>query len=110
MYKLLENARVKAYIDKRLKKIESEKIATAEEIFIYWTDVMRGNSESEVIVMVGEGEGISTPQKIIKKPDEKEKLTASKELAKRLIDNRSEESKEDKLDRLLDSIEGVFDG
>lgn len=97
------------YVDERLSEIDSSKIADQKEIFEYWTKVLRGESESEMIMVVKD-EGISTLKKITKKPDEKEKLAASKELAKRLIDNRSEETKEDKLDRLLDSLEGVFDG
>lgn len=106
--RMLKNVNVKQYIDKQLKKIGKEKIATAEEILTYWTNVMRGQSESEVIVIVGKGEGISEPKRLMKKPTEIERIQASKELAKRIIDTQTEESKEKKLERLLDMVEGVI--
>lgn len=40
--RLLTNVKVKAYIDEQLKKIESEKIAKAEEVIQYLTKVLRG--------------------------------------------------------------------
>lgn len=40
--KLLENDRVKSYIDERLAELESEKIVQREEILIFLTSVMRG--------------------------------------------------------------------
>lgn len=104
----LTKPNIKKYIEEQLKKIEQEKIATAEEILIYWTEVMRGQSETEVIVMIGKGEGISEPKKLMKAPSESERLQASRELAKRLIDTQAEESKESKLDKLMEAIEGGF--
>lgn len=49
----------------------------------YLTSVMRGESESEVIVIEGVGDGISRHKKVMKNPDEKEKLKAAELLAKR---------------------------
>lgn len=40
--KLLRNANIKDYIQKRLAEIANEKIATAEEVMQYLTSVMRG--------------------------------------------------------------------
>lgn len=40
--RLLTNANVKAYIEKRLKQLESSKLATAKETLEYLTSVMRG--------------------------------------------------------------------
>ena len=47
------------------------------------TSVLRGESESEVIVVEGTGDGCSEARKITKKPDEKEKLKAAELLGKR---------------------------
>lgn len=73
---------LKKYIDEQLEKIESEKVADATEVMRYLTSVMRGESESEVIVVEGIGMGESVARHIIKKPDEKEKLKAADSLAK----------------------------
>lgn len=45
--KLLENVRVKSYIDNRLAELESEKIAEQQEVLIYLTAVMRGEEEAD---------------------------------------------------------------
>ena len=74
--------RLQEYIDRRRKEIESEQTASPEEIVRYFTSVMRGESESEVVVIVGTGEGCSEPATVTKKPDEKEKLNAADKLAK----------------------------
>lgn len=51
--KLLENVSVKAYIDERLKEIESEKVASQEEVLQYLTSVMRGETSEEVLINRG---------------------------------------------------------
>lgn len=51
--KLLENVRVKTYIDERLEEIESEKIATQKEVLQYLTSVMRGETSEEVLINRG---------------------------------------------------------
>ena len=43
---------------------------------------MRGENESETVVVVGTGEGCSEPVTITRKPDEKERLSAADKLAK----------------------------
>ena len=42
----LTKPNVKSYIDKRLKQIESERIADAKEVMEYLTSVMRGETTS----------------------------------------------------------------
>jgi phage terminase small subunit len=44
---------------------------------------MRGNSESEVVVVEGMGNGVSVARGVMKKPDEKERLKAAELLGKR---------------------------
>ena len=81
--KLLKNTKVRAYIDKRLEELHNNRTADAQEVMEYLTSVMRGKSESEVVVVTGEGEGITTATKVCKAPDEKEKLKAAELLGKR---------------------------
>ena len=81
--KLLRNPNVKAYIDEQLEKINSEKIADAKEVMEYLTSVLRGESQSEIVVIEGEGDGCSSARRMDKAPDEKEKLKAAELLGKR---------------------------
>ena len=69
-------------IDEELEKIASAKSATAQEVVEYVTSVMRGKSESEIIVIEGVGEGCSEARAMTKHPDEKERLKAAEILAK----------------------------
>lgn len=81
--RLLRNVKVKTYIDEQLEKISSEKIATAEEVMQYLTSVLRGESQSEIVVVEGVGDGCSDARRMKKAPDEKEKLKAAELLGKR---------------------------
>ena len=47
------------------------------------TAVMRGETLSEVVVIEGEGEGVSKAKRIDKAPDEKDRLKAAELLGKR---------------------------
>ncbi|WP_369350568.1 terminase small subunit [Streptococcus hillyeri] len=53
-HKLLENTRIKSYIDERLKKLESDKIATQEEVLQYLTSIMRGDQQEKTLISIGE--------------------------------------------------------
>ena len=46
---------LKAYIEKRLKEKEDNLIATQDEVLRYLTSVMRGESESEIVVVESTG-------------------------------------------------------
>ena len=73
----LTKPQIKEYIDKRLKEKESKLIASQDEVLKYLTSVMRGESQSEVVVVEGEGQGFSSAKRIMKAPDEKERLKAA---------------------------------
>lgn len=73
---------LKEYISEKYAKIESEKIADATEVMQYLTSVLRGQSQSEIVVVEGIGDGKSRARKIMKAPDEKEKTKAAVELGK----------------------------
>lgn len=81
--RMLANANVRAYIDAQLEQMRSEKIADATEIMEYLTSVLRGETQSEIVVVEGVTKGVTLAKKIKKAPDEKERLKAAELLGKR---------------------------
>lgn len=79
----LKKLELKNYIDEQLEKIHNERIANAEEIMMYLTSVMRGESTSEIVVVEGDGDGCSSARRMDKAPDERERLKAAELLGKR---------------------------
>lgn len=78
-HKLLANVGIKSYIDERLAKLESEKIATQEEVLQYLTSVMRGEKTESLLVLDGEG-----TQKVIETvPNVQARTRAAELLGKR---------------------------
>ena len=69
--RLLKNVEVKNYIQEQLNKISSEKTADAKEVIEYLTSVLRGESQAEIVVIEGTGDGCSDARKMKKAPDEK---------------------------------------
>ena len=82
-YKLLANVGIKTYIEEQLEKMESERIASAEEVMKYLTSVMRGETQSEVVVVENVGDFMSEARTMNKAPDEKERLKAAELIGKR---------------------------
>lgn len=81
--KLLRIAKVQEYINQQLDKISSEKTADAKEVMEYLTSVMRGESQAEIVVIEGTGDGYSDARRMSKAPDEKERLKAAELLGRR---------------------------
>ena len=81
--RLLKKVEVKSYIDERLKILESEKIAQADEVMQYFTKVLRGEETEEVVVVEGQGDGVTKARKIKKEISPKDKLKAAELLGKR---------------------------
>ncbi|MFC4355320.1 terminase small subunit [Chryseomicrobium palamuruense] len=79
----LTKVNIKAYIEQRMKEIEDEQIADAKEVMKYLTSVLRGESEAEIVVVEGDGDGMSSARRITKAPDEREKLKAAELIGKR---------------------------
>lgn len=52
--KILDNPRVKGYIDDRMADFERKAIASQEEVLSYLTSVMRGEQTEQVMVAGGE--------------------------------------------------------
>lgn len=79
----LKKPHIREYIDKRLEEINDKSIAKQEEVLQYLTSVMRGTTQSAVVVIEGDGDGVSSARLMDKTPDEKEKLKAAELLGKR---------------------------
>lgn len=54
--KLLKNTNIKSYIDERMEQLQSERIASQQEVLELLTAVLRGEARSAVLVGVGGGE------------------------------------------------------
>jgi phage terminase small subunit len=79
----LKKTIIKEYIEKRMAEKEKELIADQDEVLKYLTSVMRGQSQAEVVVVEGTGDGCSEARAVTKAPDEKERLKAAELLGKR---------------------------
>lgn len=78
----LKKPNVKAYISERLNKLDDKAIAKQEEVLKYLTSVMRGTSEAEIVVVESAGNS-SEARRMMKAPDERERLKAAELLGKR---------------------------
>lgn len=105
----LKKPYIKQYIDQRIKELDDKKIAKQEEVLRYLTSVLRGESESAIVVVEGCGDGYSEARTVKKTPDEKERLKAAELLGKRyrIFSEKSEVEEEqlDKLDKILGAID-----
>lgn len=80
---LMADSRIKEFIADRMAEKESELIADQNEVLKYLTSVMRGDTQSEIVVVEGTGDGCSEARAMQKAPDEKERLKAAELLGKR---------------------------
>ena len=74
---------LKNYIDEMMQKLESERIASAEEVLQNLTAMMRGEIQEEVVVVEGEGDGVSSARVMKKQVSAKERIKAAELLGKR---------------------------
>lgn len=81
--KMLNYPHIQRYIEERLEALASDKIAEQTEVLEYITSVMRGEAQSEIVMVEGTGDGHSEARHIQKRPDEKERLKAAELLGKR---------------------------
>jgi phage terminase small subunit len=81
--KLLQITTIKERIAARMAEKESALIADQDEVLKYLTSVMRGESQAEIVVVEGIGDGCSEARTMKKCPDEKERLRAAELLGKR---------------------------
>ena len=77
--RLLTNANVKAYIDERLEKLKSERVADQQEVLEFLTSVMRGEITEPLLVLDGEG----TQRMMMATPSVSTRKSAAVDLGKR---------------------------
>ena len=80
--KLLENESVKAYIEAKMKEIESDRIAKAEEVLAFLSASLRGEVLEEV-VSTESIEGMVKPVILKKQLSAKDRIKAAELLGKR---------------------------
>ena len=80
---LLSKLSIREAIDTELDRMRDAALADAYEVERYLTSVLRGQSQAEVVVVEGIGDGCSEARTMSKGPDEKERLKAAEILAKR---------------------------
>lgn len=81
--RFFENEAVKEYVEERLKLLDEERIASAREVMTYLTNVMRGNEKEQVVVVTGEGDGVTSARNIEKAIPAKDRIKAAELLGKR---------------------------
>ena len=81
--KLLQNTTIKDFIAARMADKQDALIADQDEVLKYLTSVLRGKTQSEIVVVEGTGDGCSEARAMQKAPDEKERLKAAELLGKR---------------------------
>lgn len=108
--KLLTKIDLRAYIDAQLEKIRSEKIADAQEVREYLTATMRGETDEEVVVTEGVGNGVSTARMVRKQACVRDRNKAAELLAKGYgldRDSASETETIEKLDKILAELDNA---
>lgn len=81
-YELLENVGIKNYIEERMKEIESDRIAKAEEVLVFLSASLRGEVLEEV-VSTESVEGMVKPVILKKQISAKDRIKAAELLGKR---------------------------
>ena len=79
----LRKLELKKYINEIMQKLESERIASAEEVLQNLTAMMRGEIQEDVVVVEGEGDGVSSARVMKKQVSAKERIKAAELLGKR---------------------------
>jgi phage terminase small subunit len=79
----LRKPKLQQYIAGRMAEKEKQLIADQDEVLRYLTAVLRGESESEIVVVVSSGDFMTEAKRVKKAPDEKERLKAAELLGKR---------------------------
>ena len=79
----LKKPYIKDYIDERLKQLEDERIAKADEVLKYLTKGMRQELTEEVVVTEGIGDGCSKARVVAKKISLKDSNKCAELLGKR---------------------------
>jgi phage terminase small subunit len=104
----MSNDDIRKYIKNRMDEKDKQLIADQDEVLKYLTQVLRGESQSEIVVVEGTGNGASEARMVQKAPDEKERLKAAELLGKRynLWDKKQEADTEIPSDGFIEALRG----
>lgn len=102
-HKLLENDRIKAYIEERLKELEKKKIAKQDEVMQVFTSILRQELMEEVVELNAvTGQFVKTK----KPPSISEVIKAGSELMKRYPTAKQAEKLQLEIEKLKSQIGG----
>ncbi|QEZ68006.1 terminase small subunit [Paraclostridium bifermentans] len=82
-YENLTKPHIKSYIEERMKEIESERIAKAEEVLAFLSSSLRGDVLEEVVATESDGIGGMKPVIVKKQLSAKDRIKAAELLGKR---------------------------
>nr|DAD68394.1 MAG TPA: terminase small subunit [Siphoviridae sp. ctTic26] len=83
--RLLKNVEIKNYINDLLDEVRKENILSAIEIEEFLSLAIKGSIDEEVIVVEGEGDGVSSARKIKKQIGLRDRIKAAELLGKRYM-------------------------
>lgn len=83
--RLLKNVEIKNHINDLLDEVRKENILSAIEIEEFLSLAIKGSIDEEVIVVEGEGDGVSSAKKIKKQIGLKDRIKAAELLGKRYM-------------------------
>ncbi|MEN2765821.1 terminase small subunit [Ornithinibacillus xuwenensis] len=83
-HKLVANVSIKEYINERLEEIKTEKVADQQEVMEYLTAVMRGETQDEMLMIVGDEIGTEV-ERHEKRSDTVARTKAAELLGKRYM-------------------------
>ena len=106
-HKLLENDRIKAYIEERMKELEKKKIAKQDEVMQVFTSILRQELKEEVIELnTMTGKFVKTK----KPPSISEVIKAGSELMKRYPTAKQSEKLELEIKKLKEQLDSGIEG
>lgn len=106
-HKLLENTRIKAYIDERMKELEKQKIAKQDEVMQVFTSILRQELMEEVIELNAmTGQFVKTK----KPPSIAEVIKAGSEIMKRYPTAKQSEKLELEIKKLKEQLDSGIEG
>ena len=83
--RLLKNVEIKNYINDLLDEVRKENILSAIEIEEFLSLAIKGSIDEEVIVVEGEGDGVSSARRVKKQIGLKDRIKAAELLGKRYM-------------------------
>lgn len=106
-HKLLENTRIKAYIEERMKELEKQKIAKQDEVMQVFTAILRQELMEEVIELNAmTGQFVKTK----KPPSIAEVIKAGSEIMKRYPTAKQSEKLELEIKKLKEQLDSGVEG